>query len=98
MEPNNQPIQATAVSMNGQKKVGPIIATLIIVLILIIAALYLFASKINQPAIPTDNTVGEDDSSMSAQAVVPVTSTSTDTDSLMNDLNNSTGSLDNQNF
>ena len=98
-------------SQNGDKKVGPIIATLIIVLILIIAALYLFASRINQPAIPDDNavTAGNLDGTQPARGstaspastateVQPVTNTSTDVNSLQSDLNNSTAGLDNQNF
>jgi cell division protein FtsN len=73
----------------GEKKVGPIVATLIIVLILIIAALYLFASKVNQPAIPTDASVTTGNAApASAQ----------DIQSLQNDLNSSTNGLDKQNF
>ena len=92
---------------NGDKKVGPIIATLVIVLILIIAALYLFASKINQPAIPDDNAVSAgnldgtataNNDSQAPAAVQPTTGTSTDIQSLQNDLDNSTNGLDNQNF
>jgi len=99
------PIEGSA--KNGDKKVGPIIATLVIVLILIIAALYLFASRINQPAIPDDNTVSAgnldgtaivNNDSQAPAAVQPTTSTSTDIRSLQNDLNNSTNGLDNQNF
>jgi len=44
---------------NGHKKVGPIIATLVIVLILIISALYLFASRLNEQAVPTDDTTAD---------------------------------------
>ncbi|MGC9605337.1 MAG: hypothetical protein ABSF56_01060 [Minisyncoccia bacterium] len=91
-----------APSGNGEKRVGPIIATLIIVLVLIIVALYLFASRINQPAVPEDNSTaaGNDNSGAVAadQSVQPVVGTSTDLDSLQNDLNKSTTGLDNQNF
>ena len=92
---------------NGEKKVGPIIATLVIVLILIIAALYLFASRIDQPAIPDDNAVSAgnldgaaivNNDSQAPAAVQPTTGTSTDIQSLQNDLNNSTNGLDGQNF
>ncbi len=76
-------------SGNGEKKVGPIVATLIIVLVLIIAALYLFASKVNQPAIPTDATVA-------GQNAAP--NTPADISSLQSDLNNATNGLDKQNF
>ena len=72
---------------SGEKKVGPIVATLIIVLVLIIAALYLFASKANQPAIPTD-------ASMQAANA----STSIELNSLQKELDNSTAGLDKQNF
>ena len=92
---------------HDDKKVGPIIATLVIVLILIIAALYLFAAKINQPAIPDDSTVSAGDldgtvppnSAVTASTTVqPVTGTSTDVHSLQNDLNGSTDGLNSQNF
>lgn len=74
-----------------EKKVGPIVATLIIVLVLIIAALYLFAAKVNQPAIPTDATMNG--STTTAPANSP-----TDIQSLQNDLNGATTGLDKQNF
>ncbi len=77
-------------SQNGEKKVGPIVATLIIVLILIIAALYLFASKINQPAVPTDNSPAVADQGANTAA--------TDGNSLQSDLNGATNGLDKQNF
>lgn len=76
----------------AEKKVGPIVATLIIVLVLIIAALYLFASKVNQPAIPTDATVGQ-----GATTTAPANSPA-DIQSLQNDLNGATTGLDKQNF
>ena len=109
---NNQPIippadsPSPAKGPNVDKKVGPIIATLVIVLILIIAALYLFASRINQPAIPDDNDVTAGDldgkvattTAASTTTVQPVTNTSTDVKSLQSDLNDSTKGLDNQNF
>jgi hypothetical protein len=72
----------------SEKKVGPIVATLIIVLVLIIVALYLFAARVNQPAIPTDTT----------DATSTVSTGDSDLDALQNDLNTSTSGLDNQNF
>lgn len=39
-----------------EKKVGPIVGALIIVLILIIAALYFFGQKLNTESVPQDNT------------------------------------------
>jgi hypothetical protein len=89
-------------SDNGHKKVGPIIATLVIVLILIIAALYLFASRINQQSVPTDTTTADSTSANSiaaaTQSVQPVTGTADDPTALQSDLNASTKGLDSQNF
>ena len=87
---------------NGHKKVGPIIATLVIVLILIIAALYVFASRINQQAIPTD-TMSDTSGTTNVQAnvepsITPVTGTDTDPAALQKDLNAATQGLDSQNF
>ena len=86
---------------SAPKKVGPIVAILVVVLILVIGALYLFASKMNQaPAVPTDtNVAGSNaDTSMAPQTVQPVTNKSTDVNSLQADLNASTQGLDAQNF
>ncbi len=90
---------------NGHKKVGPIIATLVIVLILIIAALYVFASRINQQAIPYDNTTADQSSATdqsttppSPQTIKPVTGKSDNVTSLQSDLNASTNGVDSQNF
>ncbi len=92
------------------KKVGPIIAVLIIILVLIIGALYLFASRINEEQVPTDSSVAADgtpsalqqsqtSSSGSAdQFVQPVTNNADDVTSLEADLNASTKGLDGQNF
>lgn len=97
---------------NGGRKVGPIIAILVIVLVLVVAAVYLFASRVNQAAstpattddtsksdapIMYDNTPTQTGSS-SQTTVQPVTDKSTDPASLENDLNASTNGLDNQNF
>src|ERR1700744_1979633 len=107
MDNNTQPVQPSQSGMNESpenKKVGPIIATLLIVLILIIAALYLFAARINQPAIPTDDSGTSEYGDVSgaqspaAQSVPAVTGTSTDLQSMQSDLDNSTAGLDNQNF
>ena len=80
--------EATPAKQPSEKKVGPIVATLIIVLVLIIAALYVFASKVKEPAIPTD----------SSDATSTVSTGSPDLNSLQSDLNNSTSNLDKQNF
>ncbi len=89
--PPNLPVTA-----NGPKKVGPIVATLVVILILIIAALYFFASRINTPPVPMDNvgtTTATDQTS-----VKPVTNSANDPASLQSDLNASTNGLDQQNF
>lgn len=94
MDQNNQPITqqpGPAVAPQGEKKVGPIVATLIIVLILIIAALYLFASKINQP-----ETAAED--SLAAGVQASDTMSQEDIQSLQDDLDSATTGLDQQNF
>lgn len=82
MDQNNQAGKA-------EKKVGPIVATLIIVLILIIVALYLFASKVNPPATPSDTATEQTGTAVTTQ---------TDVQNLQNDLNNATNGLDQQNF
>ena len=76
---------------NGHKKVGPIVATLVIVLILIIGALYMFASHINQQALPGDSIT-----STTTGTVVPVTNTADDVKSLQDDLNSSANGLNGQ--
>lgn len=95
MDQTNQPAAAMPTQTGQEKKVGPIIAILVIVLVLIIAALYIFASKINQSAIPTDNSA---DQTVSDGSVPAVTGSADDVNSLQNDLNVSTQGLDNQNF
>lgn len=102
MAPINNPVQPTdqRKGENEQKKVGPIVSTLVIVLVLIIAALYLFAQKINKEPIPTDATPNAAGSNpVSATGTVPVINgKSNDPASLQNDLNASTQNLDQQNF
>lgn len=97
---NPQPAPMNVEQPNGEhKKVGPIIATLVIVLILIIAALYLFASKVSQRAGTdqmTDPTVSPE--ATDTQSVQPVTNTSDDLQSIQDDLNTSTNGVDQQNF
>lgn len=110
MDQKNQ-LNTMSPSLNGgeRKKVGPIVATLIIVLVLIVAALYLLASKINQQSTPvpdfnTNNTVSQANASATetatiAQPTVPqITNTATDVQSLQNDLNASTQGIDGQSF
>jgi len=100
------PVTVTSTAnSNGHKKVGPIVATLVIVLILIIAALYVFASRINQQAVPYDNTTADQSSGNSQtaaiatpQTIAPVTGKADDVNSLNADLNASTKGVDTQNF
>ena len=79
------------------KKVGPIIAILIIVLVLIVGALYLFASRINQEQAPVDSSVAAGDTA-APQTVTPVTNSADDVSSLESDLNASSKGLDAQTF
>jgi hypothetical protein len=104
--PTIPPINSSSYSpmnSNGHKKVGPIVAILIIVLVLIIAALYLFASRINQQTLPvntpiTDMSLPNDNEATVTQSVQSITNTSDDVQSLQDDLNTSTNGLDTQNF
>ena len=103
MEPNSQqpPVDNATLpgTDNGHKKVGPIVATLVIILILIIAALYLFASRVNQQPIPTDTaSVAVDSSSTDTQTVAPINNSADDPQSLQNDLNSATNGVSSQNF
>lgn len=99
MDPINQNQQPTAPEQNGGKKVGPIVATLVIVLVLIFAALYLFAAKVtehnanDQITDPTVSSMATD-----TDTVQPVTNTSDDLQSIQSDLNGSTNGVDQQNF
>lgn len=105
MDPLAQQPQQTINQTNNipmeHKKIGPIIAILVIVLILIIGALYLFASRINQQQAPIDTTVANVSTTESVvvpQTVTPVINKSDDVNSLQSDLNSATNGLDNQNF
>lgn len=82
------------------KKIGPIVTTLIIVLVLIIAALYIFASRLNEAAysVETPNGTEASQQTIDVQEVKQITNTADDPESLLNDLNKSTEGLDSQNF
>lgn len=99
MDPINQttPNGQQSAPMNDEpnKKVGPIISTLVIVLILIIAALYIFASKVSQRTATDQMT---DQPAATSTTVTPVTNNSDDLNSIQSDLNVSTNGVDNQNF
>lgn len=74
------------------KKVGPIIAVAAVILVLIIAALYIFASRMNSSA---DDQIAPQ---TQQQSVQPVTSTSDDISDIEADLDMSIDGLDAQNF
>lgn len=91
--PPSAPLEQTP----EHKKVGPIVAVLVVVLVLIIGALYIFASRMNQTQI--DNTSAATAMTETQQTTVtPVTSTSDDVSSIEADLNMSVDGLDAQNF
>ena len=95
MNPQNQN------APDEHKKIGPIVAILIIIFVLIIAGLYFFASHINRQTVDTTNGMQiqtPDVTANSTSEVQPVTNKSDDLQSLNNDLNKSTQGLDNQNF
>ncbi len=114
MEPNRQnptivtpPTPAVApitsmnptVSVKTPKKVGPIVTTLVIVLILIIAVLYFIASRMNTEAVPSDSPATAMNAPVETPtSVQPVTNKADDPASLQSDLNASTKGLDQQNF
>jgi len=95
MDNTQQPQAMTPQNGNGEKKVGPIVASLIIVLVLVIAALYLFASRVKEPVIPEDDyAAGADNTGGSADNL----GTSTDVKDLQADLDKTASGLDNQSF
>lgn len=103
---NQQPAQSplqTPVQANmpeHKNKMGPIVAILVIVLVLIIGALYIFASRVNKD-VPLNTTTTDQSTTEQNQQVeeVPVvTNQANDTASLESDLNTSIKGLDNQNF
>lgn len=117
MEPNNQNIPTTPVSnisdsmpvnvpMNDNpygkhNKIGPVIAVLVIVLVLVVAALYLFAGNSNRSIdtmMEDKSTMMVDDVNQTTQSVQPVTNTADDVTSLEADLDSALEGLDSQNF
>ena len=77
-----------------KKNVGPIIVTLVIVLILIIGSLYIFASRMSTQTLPADALT----EGTSTGAVKPITNKSDDIKSLQNDLKSATDGLGTQKF
>ena len=88
--PGQMPTSAPQAQNTDHKKVGPIIAIAAVVLILIIGALYIFASRMSSPA--------QDTSAPVAETVQPVTNTSDDLGDIEADLDTSINGLDTQNF
>lgn len=89
----------------NSKKVGPIVAGLVVIIILIVVALYVLASRVNQQATPIDNTTATNNSiPTDTTPLVPatevevkaVTGTADDLQSLQADLNASTNGVDAQ--
>ncbi|MEI6396522.1 MAG: hypothetical protein WCO48_00370 [Candidatus Taylorbacteria bacterium] len=95
MDTNNQTTQPTE-----HRKIGPIVVTLVVVLVLVIVALYMFASRISQQGAP-DMTKSDTSTApvvQQPQTVPTVTNTADDVQSLKDDLNASVSGLDSQNF
>lgn len=84
--------------MEEHKKVGPIIATLVIVVVLVAAAVYLFASRVNQQAALKKQYEAELNTSTTTiirtYTVQRINGTSTDPKSLQIDLDKATEGLD----
>jgi hypothetical protein len=89
--PEQTPISTPPTLNPEHKKVGPIIAVAAVILILIIGALYIFASR-------RGDFIMGDGSTQTAEKVQPVTSTSDDIDDIEADLDMSIDGLDAQNF
>lgn len=90
------PSNMTGMNPNGQKpekKVGPIIGTLIIVLVLIIAALYFLGPKLSGQSSPATDTTSMN-SSESQQAATATDSEATDPATIKADLDNQLKNVD----
>ena len=82
---SNVPNYSTNPTPTGHKKIGPTIAVLVIVLVLVIAALYFFASGINDTVLPGGEPLtGEPSLAPDGSGVI--TNTADDLDSLQKDL------------
>ena len=102
---NTSPQHKDTTSPNEQKNIGPIIGTLTIIVILIGAAIYLFASRINQQSAlraqleqtqaPT-NAPNAITGTTSNSQVAPISNSSDKSAALQKDLNNALGGLDKQ--
>lgn len=119
MDPNTQTTPNTGdinnIDVSGQdmaspegdshKKVGSTIAILVVVFVLIIAALYIFASQlgtskdIEDVDVNANTAINTDTTGITTEeSVQPVTNTDDDTKSLEEDLNTAIDGLDEQNF
>lgn len=105
--PNNSPAEQAPVAPTStpvaheHRKVGPIVAILVIIIVLVAAAIYLFASRTNkEPATDMANqaTQGQTQDQQASASVTPVTNSSDDVGSIEADLNASVNGLDEQNF
>ena len=101
----NTPAEVNVLNTNNHKKIGPIVASLIVILLLVIGALYVLASRVNKQVPSIDNTSGtvletaNTDLSSSQTAPIeiqPITGTSDDMNSLQADLNASLKGIDAQ--
>jgi uncharacterized protein HemX len=91
----------TTDNKTSNKKVGPIMIVLVVVLAVIIVTLYLFASRLNEPNLPQNNNIGMNNTineNVTDQVVAPITDKADDIQSLEADLNKSIDGLDTQNF
>lgn len=101
--PTPAPTPSSFSNQPEHKKTGLLIAILVVVLLLIIGALYIFATG-STVTLPDDSTVGADQDQYTDEigtnetTVTPVTNTSDDVGSLEADLNTSVDGLDAQNF
>jgi len=95
--PTEAPIdQSGPVTPSDHKKIGPIVSILVVILVLIIGALYIFASRINNFSSP--DTMPADENAIPTETVKPVINTSDEIDSIEADLEGSIQGLDSQNF
>ncbi len=110
MEPLNQtpesqqPIQSNnmlpidvAELKKEPKNIGPIIGTFVIILLLVITAIYLLASRVSkEPTI--QNTTTTTENNIPTQTITPIENNSDDLQSIQSDLDISIQGVDDQNF
>ncbi len=105
--PVTTPPAASSLATTSTKKVGPVIAIFVVLVLIIVAVIYLFASRSNmQQQVPVDNAIAsqlpaaatQGINNENSQTVQPIMNTTDDLQSLQNDLNNSTAGIDTQNF